>query len=303
MDLEITQIESLKQRAYEIKRLGREIDQLEKEISTLNMDLSVSGSLLTLDEVQAEYEAAEAERYLYANRNQIRSKLDRAERANKVGETTLQQKQNRLRDLKEQELKMEFSLQECDKLTATVKEYELEVLNLQKQIDEVEVQTGAYPARIRQVEVRLSDHQKKAQEKEDTFLSMLQKVSESMNQIAASQGDIMKYIYDDIDEKVTQCQQKIEQYSKEIDGVNNTLIVLETESEELSKTKADYSIIQRNVKDNIQLRKHQRQIQSLDQKEISLKKQISTHDQLGLENDYGTLKEEHARLVGEVQNA
>ena len=104
--------------------------------------------------------------------------------------------------------------------------------------------------------MRLGDHQKKAQEKEDMFLSMLQKVSESITQITASHQVILKYIQDKTDEKVSQCQQNIQQHTKEINLVNSTLTLLEKESEDLSKARADCSIIQRNIKDNIQLRKH-----------------------------------------------
>jgi cell division protein FtsB len=61
--LEISQLERINQHSAELKRLSKEIDQLSKEISSLTSDLSLSGSLETMEDLQAKYEGAENERH------------------------------------------------------------------------------------------------------------------------------------------------------------------------------------------------------------------------------------------------
>jgi hypothetical protein len=75
---------------------------------------------------------------------------------------------------------------------------------------------------------------------------------------------------------------------------------LENENGELSKQQAEMQIIQRNIKDNIQLKKYQAEMIVLDQKSNLLRQQISLQDQRTMESDYDALKTEHESMVGEV---
>jgi septal ring factor EnvC (AmiA/AmiB activator) len=95
-----------------------------------------------------------------------------------------------MRDLKEREIRLDFELKEEVKLNAEIKEHEKEISSLQQQLQINETQNATLPESIRNVELKLNEHQQRATEKEDVFVGMVQKITESINQIKTIMNDI-----------------------------------------------------------------------------------------------------------------
>lgn len=156
------------------------------------------------------------------------------------------------------------------------------------------------PRQISVLESQLSNHQAEASTQEERCIKQTQLLSNSLNQISSINREVSRYIEERRDSMLDSCQAQIARLERQSELLGSQLKELNDQLDQLSKQHSEIQVIQRNVDDNLKLRKYSRDIKRIDTDVTRLQSQLASIDRDTIMRRYAELKQRHESLVGEV---
>ena len=294
VEIEISQLKELKQSVNELRRLKGEVTKIEHETSVLYHDLQESGLSKTMDEVQIEYEQVQADTKM------IRARIDRLNNESRIKLQTLQGKQNRMRDLKQSQLELEFQLKEREKLFDDIKLLNQEVTTLKEQLAENQAALKTLPHQIEIAQTRLSEFKTDRNAKENTVLQKIQESKDSISQLTFVNEKILKFRQEGGPDRLKECIEGVKRLESQLKLYQQKVEDLNKQIDEIVNRKTELQLQQRNIKDNIQYRRMRKDLADAEKKIGISKTQLQNFDQRSIDLEYQEAEDKHAALVGEV---
>ncbi|KAJ3255799.1 DNA repair protein rad50 [Boothiomyces macroporosus] len=308
LELEIEQMNGLYSRVTEIVKLNKELEQLARDITSLMNDLQLSGSTKSMAEVQQEYETVLNECKL------LRQKIDRQNTQIRIKQHEQNQRESRIRDLKDEIKQKEYEKLEIEKMKKQVQENIQEMQKLHLQINEKQQQVADVSQKASEIESQIKDLQSQVSKQEQVFNSKLQGYQNALNQMSTLDQQIQRYEQEKLDQ-LQACQARINQLQSNIAQLESEISLVNQELDSVSKLQSEKLVEKRMIEDNLQKRKVERElttvqesinemkneIQQIDSQEIALKyQQLKIEcDELNSERSelYGTIKQLEAQVT------
>jgi DNA repair protein RAD50 len=293
IQVEMDQIRSLQQRSAESIRIYREIEQLEREISSLNSDLSASGTSRTLEENQLEMDSVEKEL------KTTRSKRELAVKEQQSMQASVQTRQTRINDLKNNLREAEFQVKEYGKLQLQIQDHQDQIVGLNQSQTEADTEITDIPRQIQTLEQKLTIQRREFGVREEALLKDLQEFSNSYSRLISLHQDIKRYTESGMATRIQDCARQIDTKEKLITSLKHELDVVMSSLEGFSKKESEIQLKQRNISDNIQLRKYKADVTELESRITTLKRKVDASNHSSIDDEYNRLKDRHDLLLGE----
>jgi DNA repair protein RAD50 len=293
IQVEMDQIRSLLQRSAETVRLHREVEQLEREISSLDADLSASGTSRTLEENQLDMDAVEKEL------KTIRSKRELAVKEQQSMQSSVQSRQARINDLKNNLREAEIQIKEYQKLQQQIEDMQNEIVILNQSQITSDTEIADVPRQIQSLEQRLANQRREFGVREENLLKDVQEFTDAFNRLMRLYQDIKRYIETGMVQRIQDCVLQIETKQKLMTSLQHELDVVTSSLEGFSKKESEIQLKQRNIGDNLQLRKYKADVTELDSRIVTLKRKVDASNHSSIDEEYNSLKHRHDQLLGE----
>ena len=293
MEVEISQLNELKRSIAEFSKQKIDVGKLEQEVTALRKDLQESGLGKTMDEIQTEHEQVQADTKM------IRGRIERLTNENRIKHQTLQGKQNRMRDLKETELELQFKLKEREQLFNEVQALNEDVIALKKQLAENQIALQGLPQSISTIEKQLNEFRTEKSLKEEAVLLKIQESKDALNQLSSVNDKILKYRRDCGQERLENCTREISKLSIQLKHYQDNVEALNKEMDDIINRKTELQLMHRNIKDNLQYRRMRKDLADVENKILVSQKKLQSFDLRTIEIEYNDAEGKHAALIGE----
>ncbi|KAJ3021198.1 DNA repair protein rad50 [Thoreauomyces humboldtii] len=290
---EKTDAETLQRNVETAMRAQQEIDQLISEIERIHQDLSTSGSTKTMDDVQKEHED------LQLQCRNLRRDLTRLNSEARLRQTELQNRENRVRDVREQLQKSSFQLQERDKLQAVIQDLKSEIDIYQHDIIEAEASAAERLPVVREKEAELARCRQQSARVESEHSRSISTLQQSLLRLESVDLDIKRYEERGSHERLKSCEEEIRTAESQIAGINTELAVLQTEMDAIREARSDVQGLRRQIDDNLKARLLLKEVATLQAKIGRLEEKLAGCDTDSINTQYNRLKKKHDHLVGE----
>ncbi|KAJ3370046.1 DNA repair protein rad50 [Kappamyces sp. JEL0680] len=280
LDAELQNMNHLKSRAHEAAQITKEIQQIDRDIAALSADLSSSGSSKTMDEAQQDYDSIQTQC------KSIRTRIDRANHELKLKTQELAALEMQVREIKDKKQKIEYQVKERSQLKQTVHELQSEHLRLSRQQEETDSRAADLPLQIESIQAKLSGFQAQFAREEDTALKYIQGITSSLNRIMTVQREIERYLNDRKEAELQTCREQLSSLQTVSKTLVDDLDSVTSKIDFLSKEYSQIQLTQRNISDNLQLRKFKKDKVTLEGQIAGLQSDMeafdtsSIHDQL-----------------------
>ena len=191
--------------AQQITALSSEIEGLEKEIRILETELSASGSVKTLSDIQAEQHQVQSEWQAFiilklsalltlktwCSQN-LRRDIDRLNKDLRDKQREIQSKESHLRSAQEDLQKAKTKIQETQKMNEAITNLNEEIGKLQAEMEAQDQQASQYLPVIEQKEKEIKAFRDEKAQQESGRVSGMNTLQQTLNQINSLDDEVQR---------------------------------------------------------------------------------------------------------------
>lgn len=159
------------------------------------------------------------------------------------------------------------------------------------------------PRQIETLQSSLTTFQSQSSRDEDAAQKNLQNLTSSVNRIKSVQDYIDRYLNDRKEVQLQQCIARINTLQSDTERLNAEAASLALKIEAASKENSQILLTQRNISDNLQLRKFKTERRHLDDQIHNITRQIEDADHKSLREQHQKLSQQYEELVTERAEA
>ncbi|KAG9296018.1 hypothetical protein G9A89_011870 [Geosiphon pyriformis] len=284
LESEVQHIEDLCKIAGEISRLSNELGGLNKEIEYLQQELSYSGSTKTIDEATEEREAVQ-QKLLKLNReiNQLNSRIQARQREIQGRQEQLHQTHQQLMEKQHQILMKEQAEKKKQELMAEIKQQELLIIEADAQIQFINPQ-------ITVATKSLKEKSELALEQENSAISELQRLQNALNKINTATREIESFTQEANPEILNRSGEEAKRLEDEITKKTRDIEAIDAQTHNIDRLASQVENTRRIIKDNVDYRKLQSDIETCVAEIQHLDGEIGKQDDTGYSNQLKVLR-------------
>ncbi|PCH40037.1 hypothetical protein WOLCODRAFT_162047 [Wolfiporia cocos MD-104 SS10] len=298
---ELKELSVIRQHASGLSQLLRDIERLKRDITGMEEDLSTTGSIKTVDDLQAELDALSSE--LRANEREkqnIQTERDRLMNALRNHETDLSAMRVRHSELKSE-------IREKTMLQGRIEEEKADITYFTTQLKELDAKIADAQGPIEQLEREYQEVHRDLRAKIAQASRISQEMNMSVDKLNAMNDNVKRYSSNRRGQLLRECNQQIEDCELQIQSLTRELEGLRIGIEALDKeiNESNSSLI--NLRENLRLRKLKQdiaateaEIDALDLEEAARAKRIFDEKYNAEKQKETRLQSTHAHLGGEI---
>ncbi|KAG4035088.1 hypothetical protein MFRU_002g04350 [Monilinia fructicola] len=272
-------VESLSNIISSIIRYNGDIKDHEAKIDSLSSQQSISGSILTADEIQErQTTCSENMREIREQLAKISSEKDAAKDKINDVERDLSRKSQRLRDVIDGLAKKEALRKDIDELLES---------NVQQRevIDRADIELEALKPKIDAAKARYEDIQQQGHAKEREVRSQKEKLADTVRQFLQHEKNINGYIDNSGPEQLAACERAIKNIQQDQKRISEELNGITVDLNALRAKKGDSDRLKTNISDNILYREEVTKLEVYKKQTVDLEAQ-------NVEGNFETLTKE-----------
>ncbi|KAL4258232.1 P-loop containing nucleoside triphosphate hydrolase [Pleurotus pulmonarius] len=300
---ELKDLHALKEYANNVSRLQKEIERLNGDIKFLESELMSTGSTKTADDVQAEIDAISADiRTNDREKQGLVTDKDRQNNACRLVEGDLHSMQLRERDLQSKarekgalEARIETMRQEIVSFNIKLKELDSKILDAQAPIDLLEQE---YERSRSELNAKITSAQRH-----------LQELNMSSDKLSQTNKAVERYVRDKRARQLEDCNQKVEEYGKEIEDLARSIDQIRGVIAGIEKVINESGASVANLRENLRVRrllndiaKTQQEIDSYDMEEAARARRNFTEKYDVAKKKENDLHSKFSHVAGELSS-
>lgn len=292
---------TLERTATDILRLVRECRDLEHSIDTLQHELSDSGSIRSLDDMQNELRQGQTES------RQLKKAIDQLIAERDTSKNGLQTLETKKRDLQLSQADLQARVREkaglhlrIEECRETIKRAHEEIVNAEKELGKLDPDLQHKRGELEQLKDTNNESESRAQRDANRLIA-------SRNSLDSAATDIKAYLSSGGASALSQSKDKVAELREKCETIEKKVEELANQTSEQERHTADVQRTERNINDNLRLRKMQGDVDRLKEQISDLEARNAEQDReryvansKRLKDKYSRLTTERAGLLGEI---
>jgi DNA repair protein RAD50 len=293
LDLEMTHLKSIVSKADEYLRLRNEVKSLESDVNAISKDLEISGSSKTMDQVSKEYEVIQSQC------TSLRKDLDRINESNRLKLKETQVRESKVRELNEKIEQLKRNLNEKDILSQQCNDMKTEIEILRVETRNADNRLEELKHALDISNAQLITFRKNAGDQEGEITAKIGKFMTLVNRVDVIQLAIQSYVADKKELLLIACEEEINRLKVEIAQYERQIAQVAIELDSMNKKKSEVAVIQRNIDDNIKLRKLKKRNIEVEQLIVEAQADLARLDERSINEKLADLQSQNDNLQGE----
>ena len=285
----------------ELVRSQRDSVDLKRQIANIESDLQSSGSIRSIDDMQAEVSALQDENR-QVKRELQQLNLDKENTKNKIA--TLDGKR---RDIQLSLSELHGRLRDKQNIVSRVEEYQDTIAKLNRTIEEAQAKAAETLPEITRLRGEFEDLQNYNNDIENTAQRETSRITASQNSLLAADADINAYLAKGGPAALRECALKIGTVRKRLEDAETARTKITDDIASREKQKNSMETAERQIDDNLRLRKVRNDIQRIEGNITALMAKNAERDRdqyiadsKRMKDKYSSLITERATLLGQV---
>ncbi|OLL27062.1 DNA repair protein rad50 [Neolecta irregularis DAH-3] len=290
---EYRKAEELRKPIAELARLREEIKKLKVSIEDREGELANSGSTRTIEEIRNEVTSLnESSRRLKRELNTLTAERDKRRQ-------TINTLENKVRDTRLEMHDVTQKLETRKELQKRIGELREVLDKLSEDITKAEEAAKTIAPEIAQLRTKLTEHREEQSQREHKLQDILHRLNQSMTRFHTANREIQNYIETNGPTQLEDTREQIKNTENQFVELELRISKISDEMAQFEKETSSYQTFERQISDNLRIRRMQRKIEQLDQDIRDLEAKNAERDRDQYQDDSEKLKQKHGRLFSE----
>lgn len=247
---EVAHMSELKSRADDLIRQSQEISMLNSEIRPLESEMSFSGNVRTVQEVQKDLDEGQLKM------KTLRRELEKLTSDLRSKQREIQMHENHLLEAKNLLQQYNFKLQERERLQATVVELRNEEEKIKRDIEVTDSVITEMQGIVREIMEELEKHRTESVEVEKKAYKIVEQYRAHSQRFSSLQKNISRYLDDGGPKKVGEASKSLETLREKSRGLQREAKEVAERIAAIQKSHSEALVLQRQMSDNLKLREN-----------------------------------------------
>uniref|UniRef100_A0A336K089 CSON012527 protein n=1 Tax=Culicoides sonorensis TaxID=179676 RepID=A0A336K089_CULSO len=272
-----------------LDRLKTDMEKFQNEIQSLKSRLPADQSNENLDEIKAKKKS------LVEESRELRTKIDREQQKLDTHQRKIQELQEKKSKLLEMKIKLQEQTQTLPQHKERMEQLRQSIETVRKEVMQLDTDLIKYKDELVYAEDQKQKEKSKNKSILDQAIKEKQEIDQDFKDILRCNSEVIQFQEMDLQSKLSQLKHKMMASSQERTWTMNELNKLETQSTELKETISRQELLERDLQENLELKKAERDHEKLKQELNTLQMNLG-------ELDYSKLSREKDRLQRQVDD-
>ncbi|KAI8609862.1 hypothetical protein BC830DRAFT_1148567 [Chytriomyces sp. MP71] len=300
--VEVKSLTDLRAKCDELLRVEGEMRVMDGDISALQQELSMSGSMKTINEVQEEYDQTQTKC------KTLRRDVERLNNELRARQRELQLHENLHQEAKAQLQQKQYVWQERERLQSSIADMKIEMERYSKDIEVAESVIIELAPTVRSIEDELSAEREKTARTISEHQKIIQEYRSHISQICSFQEEMKRFKDSNVPARLERCSVEVNALRTEIQSLQEQKEGAASRIAAIQKSTSEVAVIQRGISDNLKYRSQLRALDEVEAEIVKLKADAGKFDIRSVQakrkqftEQYERLSEELAGLSGELK--